>query len=57
MGSPERPKTAEACVLHHADNMDAKAHQFLALQETDEQGWTPYNKSLGRMIFLGRDDR
>lgn len=42
-GSPKRPSTIEALLLHHADNLDAKADGFLALtaaaSHADEQ-WT-----------------
>ncbi|WP_291318853.1 HD domain-containing protein [Desulfonatronospira sp.] len=56
-GSPKRPKTREAFVLHFADNLDAKIKTLdQALTEGDEsegsQGfWSDYQKSLGRFVF------
>ena len=53
-GSPKLPATAEAIVLHYADNIDAKLQQVGdALTGFDEQdsGWSPYNKGLERFLF------
>ena len=55
-GSPKRPKTPEAVVLHYADNMDAKLNQFNcafdAVQSDEEDGfWTPYQRGLDRFLF------
>ena len=36
-GSPVVPKTPEAMVLHHADNIDAKLEMFRSAYETSEQ--------------------
>ncbi len=54
-GSPVEPLTLEACILHHADNMDAQVTKFLTIirsQEGNNQ-WAPYDPGLGRSIFLG----
>lgn len=58
-GSPKRPKTAEAMVMHYADNLDSKLNQFECLfGETDEaaeeSGWSPYQRSLERFLFKAR---
>ena len=56
-GSPKRPKTKEAFVLHYADNLDAKLGTLdRALgdkQEVDdEEGfWSDYQRSLGRFVY------
>ena len=52
-GSPQLPQTAEALVLHHADNIDAKVaqcrHIFNAFAEEDS-GWSSYQATLGRYM-------
>lgn len=51
-GSPKRPKTIEAFILHCADNMDAKVKMFEEIIEKDNtQGdWVGYHKMLNRNI-------
>jgi 3'-5' exoribonuclease len=60
-GSPKRPKTLEALVLHYAEDLDGKVNAFLHFAEThpDPQrpGWTQYNRSLDRYLFFGREER
>lgn len=53
-GSPVLPKTAEAYVLHYADNLDAKLNTIeRACNELNGSGqrWTPFNRYLDRQIF------
>ncbi|MDD3310890.1 HD domain-containing protein [Pseudodesulfovibrio sp.] len=53
-GSPVRPKTPEAFVLHFADNMDAKLKIIdQAFDDTDKTGpqWSPYLRFLERNVF------
>lgn len=53
-GSPKLPSTAEAMILHYADNIDAKLQQFstaLAHIPEGETGWSPYLPSLERSVF------
>ncbi|XPV74824.1 MAG: 3'-5' exoribonuclease YhaM family protein [Desulfovibrio sp.] len=53
-GSPKRPKTPEAFVLHMADNMDAKLNTVLGAfdsLEGEEPQWTPYQRFLDRFLF------
>jgi 3'-5' exoribonuclease len=55
-GSPKRPKTLEALIVHHMDDMDAKMNAFQEFmrQSTDEESnWTPYHRLLGQYIFKG----
>jgi len=54
-GSPVEPLTIEACILHHADNMDAQVTKFLTIIRGGErtEGWAPYDPGLGRSIYLG----
>ncbi len=54
-GSPIEPLTVEACILHHADNMDAQVQKYLTLMrgQNFESRWTAYDPGLGKSIFLG----
>lgn len=53
-GSPVVPKTLEAIVLHHIDNLDAQAAAYSRIaQEAREkgQGWSDYMPLIDRMIW------
>lgn len=56
-GSPKRPKTLEALIVHYIDDLDAKVNAF---QETirgaqdSESDWTPYHRLFDRYIYKGR---
>ncbi|MEF2232036.1 MAG: HD domain-containing protein [Pseudodesulfovibrio sp.] len=53
-GSPVRPKTPEAFILHFADNMDAKLNIIdQAYGEMDKNGqqWSPYLRFLERNVY------
>lgn len=61
-GSPKLPAMAEAVLIHHLDNLDAKVNIFLdkiAADPDAESDWTPYVPHLGTRIFkwhpAGRD--
>lgn len=62
-GSPKRPSTIEALVLHHADNLDAKAQGFSALLTgalRSEERWTDASNLFRRPLYAPRaveDDR
>jgi len=56
-GSPEPPKTLEAVLLNHIDDIDAKMNgirEFIA-KENPQDNWTAYNPMLRRQLF--RSDR
>lgn len=55
-GSPKRPKTLEAILLHHVENMDAKATAFGdAIAELPEGvRWTDYQRMFERYLFSGK---
>ncbi|MCB2188843.1 MAG: HD domain-containing protein [Deltaproteobacteria bacterium] len=55
MGSPRRPKTPEALLLHMADDTDAKMTMFReAAQSAQGDGhFSPYHRLLERVIYLG----
>ena len=54
-GSPKRPKTLEALVLHYADDLDAKIAMFNVAVKRDiqdnESGWTGYNQIFERYLY------
>ena len=55
-GSPEPPKTIEAVLLNHIDDMDAKVNgirEYMAAQDPTET-WTPYHNLLGRHFYRGK---
>ena len=53
-GSPRRPKTPEALLVHMADNLDSKMAgmmEAIAAQGSDDEAWTPYSRILERHIY------
>ena len=54
-GSPVEPLTLEACILHHADNMDAQVTKFLTVIRGHRSGgeWAIFDTGLGRSVYLG----
>jgi 3'-5' exoribonuclease len=56
-GSPKRPKTLEALIVHHIDDLDAKVNAFQEFIEdssdNDDSRWTPFHKLLERFIYKG----
>lgn len=56
-GSPRRPKTVEALVLHAVENLDGKVNLFLKLAkhhpDPHRAGWTVYQRSFERPLFFG----
>ncbi len=53
-GSPKRPKTLEAIMLYHLDEMNAKIDMFkrsLNEAENENDNWTGYNKFFERYLF------
>lgn len=56
-GSPCLPATAEAQVLHFADNIDAKINQFnaaLGAVPDGEEGWSSFVPGLDRHLYQAR---
>jgi len=54
--SPVVPKTLEAIVLHHLDDMNAKSEAFLrVIRETRRKGeeWSDYQRLIARQIWAG----
>jgi len=53
-GSPKRPKTLEALVVHHIDDLDAKFNAFQTFMNNasdNDSGWTVYNRFLERFLY------
>ncbi len=53
-GSPKRPKTLEALLLHHLDDLDAKINAFTSWIEKEKDSpsrWTSYHKLFDRFIL------
>ncbi len=55
-GSPEPPKTIEAVILNHIDEIDSKVNgirQFME-KESPNETWTSYHRLLERYFYIGR---
>ncbi|MBN1662988.1 MAG: HD domain-containing protein [Deltaproteobacteria bacterium] len=52
-GSPKRPKTLEALIVHHIDDMDAKVNAFQEYAPAGDSEWTPFHRLLERFIYKG----
>ena len=58
-GSPKRPKTLEALVVHYVDDLDAKVNAmqtFVAADPNAESDWTPYHRLLERYLYKGKPE-
>ena len=55
-GSPQVPKTLEAMVLHHLDDLDGKIETMRSLifQEDGDANWSSYSQSLERYVYRRR---
>ena len=56
-GSPKRPKTLEALVIHYVDDLDAKFNAFqtfMADSANNDSDWTIYNRFLERFLYKGK---
>ena len=54
-GSPKRPKTLEALVIHHLDNLDAKVKGFLEIVEgSRDADWTDLRNLFRRPLHVPR---
>ena len=58
-GSPKRPKTLEAILLHFVENMDSKANAFLEAVGDLRGGasWTDYQRMFERTPFSGEREK
>jgi 3'-5' exoribonuclease len=54
-GSPKRPKTIEALIIHHVDNLDAKVKGFLEIVEGSRDApWTDLRNLFRRPLHVPR---
>jgi 3'-5' exoribonuclease len=56
-GSPKRPKTLEALVVHYMDDLDAKFNAFqtfMAASNNGDSDWTTYHRFLERFLYKGK---
>lgn len=56
-GSPKRPKTVEALIIHYIDDMDAKVNafqEFIGDSIDDTSDWTPFHRLFDRFIYKGK---
>lgn len=55
-GSPKRPKTLEALIIHYMDDLDAKMNAFQEFIENsdDDSDWTPFHRLFERFIYKGK---
>ncbi len=54
-GSPKRPMTLEAVMLHYLDDMDAKMNgiqQFIKNQGSEGSRWSPYHRTFDQNFYL-----
>ena len=52
-GSPERPKTLEALLVHLIDNLDARAAMYLeTTRNVSPGGWSHHDNPLGRALYV-----
>jgi 3'-5' exoribonuclease len=54
-GSPEPPKTLEAIILNHLDDLDAKVTGVRTFMEREESedAWTSYHRVMDRFFYKG----
>jgi len=58
-GSPKRPKTMEAMLVHQVDDLDAKLNafrEFIKESPDNSSRWTPYHRLLDRFIYRGSSE-
>jgi 3'-5' exoribonuclease len=57
-GSPTRPMTLEAQILHHLDDLDAKVKGIQEFMHKAEQGatWTDYHRMFERFFYIGEGE-
>jgi 3'-5' exoribonuclease len=52
-GSPERPKTLEALLVHLVDNLDARAAMYMeTTKNVAPGGWSHHENPLGRALYV-----
>jgi 3'-5' exoribonuclease len=55
-GSPERPKTLEALLVHLIDNLDARAAMYVeTTTNVSPGGWSHHENPLARALYVPED--
>ena len=55
-GSPKRPKTVEALMVHYVDDLDAKVNafrEFIRSSGDKDSDWTPFHRLFERFLYRG----
>jgi len=55
-GSPKRPKTVEALMVHYVDDLDAKVNafqEFIRSAGDKDSDWTPFHRLFERFLYRG----
>ena len=57
-GSPTRPMTLEAQILHHLDDLDAKVKGIQEFMQKAQEGatWTDYHRMFERFFYIGEGE-
>lgn len=57
-GSPKRPKTLEALIVHFIENLDSKVGAFLSVLDKSEEDetWSDYQRMFNRFLYIKRDE-
>jgi 3'-5' exoribonuclease len=57
-GSPKRPKTLEALIVHFVENLDSKVGAFLSVLEKSDgdEAWSDYQRMFNRFLYVKRDE-
>ena len=56
-GSPKRPKTVEALIVHFIDDLDAKVmafREFIGNSGADDSEWTQFHRFFERFLYKGK---
>ncbi len=56
-GSPKRPKTVEALIVHFIDDLDAKVmafQEFIGNSGADDSEWTQFHRFFERFLYKGK---
>ncbi len=56
-GSPRRPKTIEALIVHMVENMDSKVNAFYSVIKNSENdsAWSDYQRMFNRFLYIKRE--
>jgi 3'-5' exoribonuclease len=57
-GSPKRPKTLEALIVHFVENLDSKVDAFLSVLEKSDgdETWSDYQRMFNRFLYVRKSE-